>query len=153
MGLIRENVPSAGCEGFGFASLKVSDACTACSACANACPTGALHFEITNTNRNFHLTFSAPNCIACDICANVCATAAISIDHNPAFKEVFESWKPEPVQAGDLVRCTQCNTLMAVRPGVKLCPLCTYRRKNPFGSKMPPGMKIPGLAVKRKSDS
>ena len=152
--LIRDNaIPSTSCEDFGFASLKVSDACTACGACANACPTGALHFEITNTNRNFSLTFSTPDCIGCDICANVCAPAAISIDYHPTFEDVFGSGKPELVQAGDLVRCVQCNTLMAAKPGVKLCSLCAYRRKKPFGSQMPPGMKMPGLPVKRKSDS
>ena len=152
--LTREHaVPSSGCGEFGFASLKVSEACTACGACANACPTGALHFEITNVNKNFSLTFSAPDCIGCDICANVCAPAAISMEHNPAFKDVFVSGKPELVQVGDLVRCVQCNTLMAARPDVKLCPLCQYRRKNPFGSSLPPGMKLPGVPPKRKGDS
>ncbi|MFZ5857935.1 MAG: 4Fe-4S binding protein [Chloroflexota bacterium] len=152
--LTGENaVPSTVCENFEFASLKVSEACTACGACANVCPTGALQFEITNTNRNFSLTFSATDCIGCDICESVCAPAAIAIDHQPTLKDVFGSVTPEVVQEGDLVRCTQCNILMAARTGVKLCPLCAYRRKNPFGSKIPPGMKLPGLPVNRKSTS
>ena len=152
--LAREHaVVTSGCGEFGFASLKVSAACTACGVCATACPTGALHFAITNINRNYTLTFSAPDCIDCGICENVCASAAISIDHNPTFTDVFGLEKPESVQAGELIRCVQCNTLMAARPEIKLCPLCSYRRKNPFGSKMPPGIKLPELPVMRKSDS
>jgi formate hydrogenlyase subunit 6/NADH:ubiquinone oxidoreductase subunit I len=152
--LSREHpTPSSNCGVFGFASLRVSDACTACGVCANACPTGALHFEVTNSNRSFSLRFSGPDCIDCGICEDVCAAAAISIDHDPAFKDVFGPDEPVSVQRGELTRCTQCNTLMAARPGIKLCPLCSYRRKNPFGTKMPPGMNVSKFSVKRKGDS
>lgn len=134
-----------------FANLKVSEACTACGVCATACPTQALIFEKTENNKNFTLTFSAPDCIGCEICANVCAPAAISIEHNPSFEDVFGPGKPVVLQSGQLVRCSRCNALMAAKPGVRLCPLCEKRRKNPFGSLLPPGMKVPERLAKKKS--
>lgn len=140
-----------GLKDLDFATLKVSEACTACGVCATACPTQALHFEKTENNKNFTLTFSAPDCIGCDICANVCAPAAISIEHNPMFEDVFGSEKPVVVQSGQLVRCDRCNSVMAARLGKRLCPLCEERVKNPFGPKFPPGMKIPEQLAKPKS--
>ena len=148
-----EHTPTPfGLKDLNFATLKVSEACTACGVCATACPTQALRFEKTDNNKNFTLIFSAPECIGCDICGNVCAPAAINMEHNPTFEDVFGSEKTLVVQSGQLVRCDRCNTLMAAKPGMRLCPLCEYRRKNPFGSKLPPGMKIPEKLTKRKSD-
>ena len=138
---------------FNFATLTVSEACTACGVCATACPTHALRFEKTENNKNFTLTFSAPDCIGCDLCAHVCAPAAINIDHVPMFDQVFEAEMPLVAQTGTLVRCDRCNTLMAARPSVRLCPLCEHRRKNPFGSKLPPGMKVPERLANKKSVS
>lgn len=140
-----------GLKDLDFSNLKVSEACTACGVCATACPTQALRFEKTENNKNFTLTFSAPDCIGCDICARVCAPAAISMELNPLFEDVFGPGKPVILQSGQLVRCNRCNALMAAKPGVRLCPLCEQRRKNPFGSLLPPGMKVPERLAKKKS--
>jgi ferredoxin len=135
---------------FNFATLTVSGDCTACGVCANTCPTRALRFEINEGDKNFILTFSAPDCIGCDLCAHVCAPAAINIDHAPMFDQVFSKEIPVVARTSTLVRCDHCNTLMAARPGVRLCPLCEYRRKNPFGSGLPPGMKVPERLTNKK---
>lgn len=138
------NVNPMPLQDLGFANISISDLCTACGACANACPTQALSFKTTDDNSNYELSFLARNCIGCETCIHVCAPAAISIDHNPNFEQVFGNSLPDLIKTGKLVRCSRCHTLMAEQPGTDLCPLCEYRKNQPFGSKLPPGVKIPG---------
>lgn len=124
-------------EGFDFALVAVSEACTACGACARACPTEALRFEKNETEMQFSLVFSAKACIGCDVCDHVCLPDAITIDHAPSFDMALGVTEPTVVASGKLARCERCKTIMAAREGVKLCPLCEYRRTNPFGSMLP----------------
>lgn len=122
---------------FGFATLTISDACTACGACGRACPTRALKFESDDGEMTFKISFTAQTCIDCGICGHVCLPDAIKLNHTPSFEEVFSMKEAQVVGSGSLVRCERCKTLTAKREGVKLCPLCEYRRTNPFGSMMP----------------
>lgn len=122
---------------FGFATLTISESCTACSACGRACPTEALRFEKNDEALTYALTFSAQNCIGCDVCEHVCLPDAIILNHAPTFEEVFGVKEAQVVESGSLVRCERCKSLMAARDGVKLCPLCEYRRTHPFGSMLP----------------
>jgi Fe-S-cluster-containing hydrogenase component 2 len=124
-------------EGFGFASLAISSECTACGACGRSCPTGALRFERDENGMTFSLSFSAQYCIGCEICSHVCLPEAIAINHTPVFEEVFGREERAVAVSGMLVRCERCNTLIAARDGARLCQLCEYRQKNPFGSKLP----------------
>jgi hypothetical protein len=42
------------------------------------------------------------------------------------------------IASGELARCQRCGTRLAVdalHDG--LCPVCVFRRENPFGSRMP----------------
>jgi ferredoxin len=120
-----------------FAALTVSETCTACGACAKACPTHALMFEKNEDEQTFSLAFVPQNCIACDLCDQVCLPDAIQLDHLPAFAEIFGKKEPMVVVAGELVRCERCRSWFAKRDGVTLCPLCEYRRTHPFGSMIP----------------
>lgn len=124
-------------EGFDFATLTVSEACTACGACARACPTAALTFTKNEDEKAFSLSFSAQDCIGCDICDHVCLPDAIHLDHASSFEQVFSVKEPIVAASGRLVRCERCKSVMAERAGARLCPLCEYRRKNPFGSILP----------------
>jgi ferredoxin len=126
----------------GFAMLAVSEACTACSACARGCPTQALKFDKNEAEPSFSLEFLPEACIGCELCAHACAPAAITVEPSPRFGQVFGSRDPVILRSGRLVRCDHCRSWMAERPGRKLCDLCEYRIKNPFGSKMPPGLQL-----------
>jgi formate hydrogenlyase subunit 6/NADH:ubiquinone oxidoreductase subunit I len=138
-------------KNFGMGALSVSETCTACSACANACPTQALHFATAPDDSTYTLTFSARACIGCDLCAHVCAPDAITVEHAPLFEQVFGAAESVVVRTGKLVRCSRCRSLMAERPGVTMCELCEHRAKNPLGSKLPPGMKFPKRPADKKS--
>jgi len=124
-------------DDFGFATLAISEECTACGACGRACPTEALQFKKNEEEMTFSISFSARNCIGCDICAHVCLPNAITLDHMPAFEHIFGAKEPVIVDSGQMVRCERCNSLLAARKGVKICPLCEFRREHPFGSMMP----------------
>jgi len=121
-------------KSFGFATLTVTNACTACGACANACPTQAIKFEHSEDGQNFELGFNAKECIACGICEHVCLPEAIQLDPAPVFEDIFGHAGSVSVHQGRLMRCRQCKTLTAEREGTDLCTYCEERRKNPFGS-------------------
>jgi ferredoxin len=136
-------------ESLDFAVPGVSEACTACGVCARACPTEALLFEKNLESTTFSLKLNPRNCIGCDICERVCAPSAIHVNHHPLFADVF-GMEMVNLQEGELVKCQACGALMAKRGGNKLCSLCAYRREHPFGSMMPPGMKL--ASQKRSGD-
>lgn len=126
-------------EPLNFATVSLSDECSACSACARTCPTDALHFEHSADNATYVLDFTPGLCIDCELCVHACALAAIEIDHAPIFSQVFPLEKAT-LRTGELAECDRCGALFAARPGVELCPVCEYREKHPFGSMLPPGI-------------
>ncbi|HTP00169.1 MAG TPA: 4Fe-4S dicluster domain-containing protein [Anaerolineales bacterium] len=125
---------------FGFATVSLTEACTACGACARACPTEALKLEKGEDNASFALTFSARMCIGCDLCSRVCMPQAITVDHSPGFSGVFKTATTTLLE-GELVACPRCGALVAKRADNQLCDLCEFRRTHPFGSVLPPGFK------------
>lgn len=125
-------------DGHGYAALTIGSTCTACRACSRACPTGALRFE-TGGETSFRLHFSPQACIGCEVCLHVCAYDAITINHAPAFGEVFGDSKPGVLFQGAFKRCKGCNSLFASDEG-DLCPMCVFRRRDPFGSVLPAGI-------------
>lgn len=124
-------------ERLNFATMTISEACTACGACGKACPTDALKFTKNEEETTFSISFTPQNCIGCNICDHVCMPDAIQIDHDPAFGAVFAEKEPRPLVSGDMVRCERCRSWIAKREGIQLCPLCEYRRTHPFGSMIP----------------
>ena len=143
VGSLRNSQPiveaESSLEDMGFAIVGISDECTACGTCGRACPTNALTFE--NTKTNYTLTFSPESCIGCDICEHVCAPEAITIDHAPTAFQVFGQSTSLILQEGDLAHCKKCHAPFAAGMGTDLCPFCEFRRKNPFGSMLPPVVK------------
>lgn len=119
----------------GFTEIVVDENCNACATCARACPTGALYFR--QADMHFRLMFSPQACVDCGICIDVCAPEAISIGHAPTFGHVFSQTSPVTLREGELARCERCNAAIAAQPGVTLCPICEFRKQNPFGSVAP----------------
>ncbi len=126
----------------GFACLEVSDECTACGVCERACPSGAL--ELVKDEARYALKYSAWKCSGCEICLQVCAQNALRIDRQPSIQQAFGQDEVE-LRSGELARCQRCNTWFASKAGEQFCPACEFRRSNPFGSKLPPGMDLAKL--------
>ncbi len=131
---------------FPLSDARVNDACTACGVCASMCPTGALEFEIDKEETQFLLRFSSKNCTGCGICVDYCASEAISIlkgDEAPADGLPDMAFEEQVLIHGELQRCERCHAFFArsldgvADPVEALCPLCEFRRTNPFGSIMP----------------
>ena len=132
---------TADLDGFRFAAVHVSDACSACAACAKACPTGALTFHKKPGEDHFSLEFSADKCIDCGICVHVCGVSAIELQAVSTLTEIFAHQAVKLVE-GNLVKCADCGAAIAERPGVKLCPVCEFRSKHPFGSTLPKAVQM-----------
>lgn len=132
-----------------FAQMHASSACTACGVCARICPTQALALVMDESKKRFNLVFYAQNCVNCGYCVRSCVPNALQMTGLPRFEHVFRTQKSVLLQAGELVRCERCNTLIAVQSETHLCPMCQFRQANPFGSKLPPGFQLP-LAKKKK---
>jgi len=137
-GTVRE---ASSLEGLGYAILAVSEECTACGVCARACPTGAIIFSQNHEQSTFTMSFEPKACIACHVCQQICAPGAISANSSPNFEEVFGQEEPILLYEGELTRCERCGAQIALHHGSRFCPLCEYRRNNPFGSVLPPGFE------------
>ncbi len=127
----------------GYASVTVSEACSACGACAKACPTQALTFEKDEDSTRFALKFTAGACVACGLCAHVCLPDALRMGEPAPLAGTFQP-AAQTLQEGELVKCKRCGAMIARRGERELCDVCDYRRLHPFGSKMPPGMQPAG---------
>jgi ferredoxin len=145
--------PAASIAGLGFFQLTASEVCTACGVCARGCPTGALHFTKDEEAHSFELSFSVQSCTGCEVCLHLCAPAALSLEPAvelgallPAFSEPAQT----TVRAGDLIQCDRCSIWTADNPE-RLCQICSLRKKNPFGSVLPPALQA--LLERRKSRS
>lgn len=124
-----------------FANLSVSDTCTACGTCARACPTDAITFSIDKEEKQFQLSFNPKSCIACELCVHVCLPSSITMLKSITLQKVFYKEKEIVLRKGSLDQCEKCKSFYASKPDTYVCPTCASRRKNPFGSIVPPGLE------------
>ena len=136
-----------------YATVSVSDSCTACGICARTCPTGALHYLPDAGETTFQLTLSPQFCIGCELCAHICVPNAIVVNHTPLFSQIFEAKTDSLLRDGNLAHCEKCRAAYAGGPETHLCPACSFRNKNPFGSRIPPGIKMPPRVLSERRSS
>lgn len=143
-----EHLPSpqspeqASLRGLNFATLAVSDDCTACGACARTCPTGALIFERDTEKTRFTLAFDPLLCTGCELCTRACAPDALRVTSAVEFTAVFGR-RSVVLQSGELVKCMRCGARMVKRGNAQRCPICEMRAKNPFKVVKMPGSHPP----------
>ena len=134
-----------------FTMLSVSSECNACAACVKACPTESLKFHVDEEKTHYWLSFDPRTCIGCGLCAHVCAPKAIELEEAPTFAQIFSDTEPCTLSAGSVRQCVQCKTLFATDSDQNVCPVCAYRKKNPFGAMMPPGINVAATRSKGKN--
>ncbi|MBZ0296395.1 MAG: 4Fe-4S binding protein [Anaerolineae bacterium] len=125
--------PQAPVAGEGFTHFSISSDCTACAVCARVCPTGALQFE--KQEDTFQITFASGDCVDCGLCMSYCEPGALQEDGLPIVQELVDS-TPELLHAGELHRCSRCGMPFAGDSQNGLCPVCAFRRNNPFGRRV-----------------
>lgn len=119
----------------GAARILADERCTACGVCARVCPTNALEFTL-DAHDVFQLRFSAGRCMDCGVCIQLCEPNALQRGSLHTLRDLVE---PEKVTliTSTLRACSKCGANFASNDSAALCPVCEFRRKNPFGSRLP----------------
>ncbi len=121
-----------------FPRLTAESNCSACGICARICPTGALNF-LNGEDAQYQLTFSSRACIDCGACLDVCQTAALQRS-DATLADVLAD-QSVVLRTGTLRSCAKCGTKFAAESSSDLCHLCDFRRANPTGRYLPPGLQ------------
>ena len=124
--------------------------CTGCEVCVRACPTGALRLhqlaDATDPATTILSLRQMPaDCLDCGRCIDLCPQGAIAAVGQHSWADLL-SWVPRVLVSRNVRTCTRCGAGFAdakdptssrmpdAAVGSELCPVCTYRRANPFGS-------------------
>lgn len=98
--------PTALAPGAPFGSIEVDRSkCTLCGACANLCPTDAIH----HTERPaLTLKLAEENCVQCGICSAACPEHAIALA--PRIAPAGERRAERLLHQDELAHCERCGT-------------------------------------------
>ena len=119
-------------------ALLSATGCTACAVCVKGCPTGAL--AVDGDPPVLTLTQDASRCTDCGECVRLCPEHALERVRSLTWQDLRER-AVLPLATVDTVPCARCGQpVPADRVDHGLCPVCAYRRKNPFGSTLPPSL-------------
>src|SRR5690606_27490275 len=137
------------------------DGCTACGACAKACPTGAIALENDDETQTFHLIHLPAACTGCDACLHLCDPDVLYSRGVPFFS-ALQSPEDETLASGHFVRCKRCKT-RAVEGALNeqgLCELGAFRGADAFGPRIPERLRpliqrqmAPGRAGRPAADA
>jgi Fe-S-cluster-containing hydrogenase component 2 len=134
-------------DGLLFASINIKENCSACAACANACPTDALSFSKSIEGKQFSIRFDAKRCIDCGICMHVCGVSAIEIQPGSSNENIFSD-EVVVLMEGKLTNCDHCGAAMVEQAEIKLCPVCEYRTKRSLDQTLP---KVVQMAIEARA--
>lgn len=119
-------------------ALLAATGCTTCAVCVKGCPTGAL--AIGGEPPLLTLTQDASRCTDCGECIRLCPERAVTRVRPLTWQDLRER-TVRPLATVETVACTRCGQpVPTARAENGLCPVCAYRRRNPFGSALPPSL-------------
>ncbi|NMM29200.1 MAG: 4Fe-4S dicluster domain-containing protein [Glaciimonas sp.] len=102
------------------AQVEAPRGCTACEACARACPTDAL--QVRESGVAWELAFEFSRCVGCGVCTEACQPRVLRLA--PA----MHHWKaPQPVElhARSKQRCDRCDRFFVSPEPADMCLACT----------------------------
>ena len=124
-------------------------ACTACGVCVRACPTDALSVRSLGGADGSPMITSLlqdpTGCDGCLRCVQMCPADVLTVTGTWGWDEVLARVdEPEvaPVASLTTAECRRCHARFPTTDAASLCPVCTYRRANPFSSALPPGVVL-----------
>jgi len=91
--------------------VTLAPGCTACGACALACPTGALALE--HAGADLSLSFDGARCTACGVCAPVCPEKVVRLDRRTDLAALARG--RQALHRDHVVRCEKCGGPVATR--------------------------------------
>ena len=130
--------------------------CTGCGVCVRACPTGALRLhQVQSTDdvsvHHLSLRQMPADCLDCGECERLCPELAVTVVGRHSWAELL-SCMPQFLMTRDMRACARCGgALVPVDVVGGLCPVCDYRRHNPFGSVLPTAAPARPSASGRRS--
>ncbi|MGO1944180.1 MAG: 4Fe-4S dicluster domain-containing protein [Ancrocorticia sp.] len=115
------------------------DRCTACNVCVSSCPHDALSLtrtEMADGTTVHQLSQHADRCRACQACVRSCPVQAITPGAQFDLSDALEE-RTYPLTTVSTRTCLRCGSVFPAGQG-ELCPVCSFRETNPFGSQIPP---------------
>ena len=129
------DLSSALLEALQFVEITADANCTACGNCERACPIAALQLIVVEDEKRFQLAFSTANCVDCGLCLAYCEPNALT-RHTPTSLTKIIDETLDVIQQGDLQKCSRCGAGFAGNSDDGLCSVCSFRSKQPFGSRL-----------------
>jgi ferredoxin len=120
--------------------------CTACGVCVQACAPDALRIQHGSGGGGIAIStlLQAPAaCTGCRRCVDLCPTDVLTAVDPWPWSELLVD-REVGVTTLTTARCERCGASFPTTSGDRCCPTCAYRRGNPFGSTLPPGVTMPG---------
>lgn len=115
--------------------------CISCAACAENCPTRALHsYDSTAPTQERNLRYSHPQCINCGNCVATCPEEAITLKHKISFTHLLRLSQKQIIHSENLCACEVCgshfipqsqyNKIKNIisKPMLIICPTCKRRQ-------------------------
>ncbi|PFG34400.1 4Fe-4S dicluster domain-containing protein [Sanguibacter antarcticus] len=134
--------------------------CTACGVCVRACPTDALSLRFfggEDARQDVRqdvgplVTSLLQDPVACDgclRCVDLCPEDVLTVTGAWGWDEVLSRVdvpRSAPVASLTTKECSRCSARFPTTDASSLCPVCAYRRLNPFASRLPPGYEAPAV--------
>ncbi|MGE5096905.1 MAG: 4Fe-4S binding protein [Betaproteobacteria bacterium] len=94
--------------------------CTACEACARACPTAAI--EVAESATAWGLVFRASRCVGCGVCVEVCQHDALAMAERIPAREAIAA--AVTLHGLPKKRCSRCDRFFLATAGQEQCPTC-----------------------------
>lgn len=131
--LDRQPAPSA---------MLTATGCTGCGTCVRTCPVDALRLDGVPTDDgrvSLTLRHVPPRCTGCGLCVETCPQQALASAGQHTWADLL-AYVPRFLATAVLRGCSRCGVLLPPDEPASMCEVCAFRRANPFGARLPPGM-------------
>lgn len=116
----QDHVPLPAYPALYAAKVGIQPGCTACEACARACPTGAM--QIRESGTAWELGFQFSRCVGCGVCVEVCQPHVLHFQDE--MESLAKASEPVTLHALGKQRCTRCDRFFISPAPAEICPIC-----------------------------
>ena len=102
------------------AKVGIQSGCTACEACARACPTGAM--QIRESGTAWELGSQSSRCVGCGVCVEVCQPHVLYF--HEAMEGLAKASEPVILHTLGKQRCIRCDRFFISPAPAEICPIC-----------------------------